>query len=221
MKLRTLAIRISARSKRQPFQADLFAQSGGARPGAGRKPALARRSVRHRPQRLNDPHSPCLSCCARALAGRAVSSYSDAASRVGPGVPRAAKVSRGPGLHSGGPATLDCRGGDQTGVVAWHAGAGHSNSARGQSARVPRRWANETCTSTGWDVGFAPSNLGFFSPSTGEESYQTAVGATPYCMLRELRRFCPTCSNGATCNAGGGCVSGSAPTIEFLSTPLP
>lgn len=47
------------------------------------------------------------------------------------------------------------------------------------------------------------------------------VGGTDYCMLREPRRFHGTCSNGATCNAGGECVSGPAPEVRLISTPLP
>jgi len=84
-----------------------------------------------------------------------------------------------------------------------------------------RWWSNENCVATGADVGFSPTNLGFFDPNTGEESYQTSLGSTDYCMLREPRRFHGTCSNGATCNAGGECVSGPAPEVRVISTPLP
>jgi len=88
--------------------------------------------------------------------------------------------------------------------------------------RLQRRWwSNESCVATGADIGFSPTNLGFFDPNTGEESYQTSLGGTDYCMLREPRRFHGTCSNGATCNAGGECVSGPAPEVRMISTPLP
>jgi hypothetical protein len=78
---------------------------------------------------------------------------------------------------------------------------------------------NADCSTAASTMGYQPRQLDTLFSDTGEymNEYDTAEGKT--CLLKEPRKFQPTCSDGlATCNAGWQCVDGQGlPFVRRIS----
>jgi len=96
--------------------------------------------------------------------------------------------------------------------------------------RQRRWWGKESSAVLTQEIGFPLASLGYghgyYYPTDGTEAFDIFTLATPqtpaveYWMIRQPRELYTVCSNGATCNSGGECVSDEPPpSLLMISTP--